>query len=394
MKAKLPKPQTSAPRITGRALLATGLACAAAVAAPATSNAEVKLLAEVKPNAPSKLELAALAPRSSKRVTFYVDGEKRWTDASPRWQFGPAGFLGATRMESGEHVVTTRVLDRSNRVTAATRTVFLTRDEGGSRWQTSTVTPTTPSPDAGAVPTTPDPAETPPPATSPPEVPPVTPPPATLLTEAGFENGFAGLSMAGAGDAQPTIVTDAARTGTRSAKVVLTGSQDRSEMIVADGRNDIISFTEGQERFYAFSFMVKSMQYGRPGAHNLITQLKSDGEGSPAFGLALWDFEGRRGLWSHGSAAGGDRFLAPIAHDAWNDVVVHFRASRTGQGFYEIFLNGRLIDARQGISMIRPDRTSAYLKTGLYRNGGQIPGTSELRYDSVRLGTTAAQVAP
>jgi len=392
MQGKLLGRRTSVVRRAGRALLATGLACAATVAAPATASAEVKLVAEVKPDAPSKLELTALAPRSSKRVTFYVDGEKRWTDASPRWEFGPAGSLSAAQMQPGEHVVTTRVLDRKRRVTAATRTVLLTQDEGGARWQTSLVPSTSPSPGAGSAETTPDPEPTPGPASDPP-APPVAALP-SLLTEAGFENGFTGVSMAGVGDVQPTIATDAARTGSSSAKVVLTGSQDRSEMIVADNRNNTISFTEGQERYYGFSFLVESMQYGRPGAHNLITQLKSDGDGSPAFGLALWDFEGKRGLWSHGSAAGGDHFLAPIAHDAWNDVVVHFKASRTGQGFYEIFLNGQLIDSRQGINTILPDRTSAYLKTGLYRNGGQIPGISELRYDSLSLGTTAAQVTP
>lgn len=401
-------------RLTGRALLATCLACVASIAQPAISSAEVEVLAEARPGAPSKLQLEALAPRSSERVTFYIDGKRRWVDESPEWQFGPSGYLDARRMMPGEHLVTTEVVDSTARVTAATRTVFLKRGRRGrgARWQTrgsSKAVPTTPvptapapgpesTPEPAADPASPSLASTPPSASSPtppgPASVPTPPTPPALLTEAGFENGFAGLSMAGAGDVQPTIATDVARTGTKSAKVVLTGSQDRSEMIVADSRDDIVSFTEGQERYYAFSFLVKSMQYGRPGAHNLITQLKSDGEGSPAFGLALWDFEGERGLWSHGAAAGGDRFLAPIAHDAWNDVVVHFRASRTGQGFYEVYLNGQLIDSRQGVSMIRPDRTSAYLKTGLYRNGGQIPGTSELRFDSVRLGTTAAQVTP
>jgi len=226
--------------------------------------------------------------------------------------------------------------------------------------------------------------------------------PLGALVHAGFENGFSGWNMAGVGDVEPTISNNVVDTGGGSAKVILTGSQGRSELILGgNGDRDFSGatrFTEGQERYYAFSFLVKSMQYGGPGAHNLITQFKSDGEGSPNFGLQLWDYAGDRGvgggkgLWSAGEAMGGDRYLAPIAHNQWNDVVIHFKASRTGQGFYELFLNGRLIDSRQNVSMIRPDRQYGYLKTGIYRNGGAIPGTSEIRLDRARLGTTLEQV--
>ena len=121
------------------------------------------------------------------------------------------------------------------------------------------------------------------------------------------------------------------------------------------------------------------MVYGHPGAHNLIMQFKSDGEGSPNFGLQLWDYEGDdgisggKGLWSHGDAMGGDRFLAPVSEHAWHDVAIHFRASSHDDGFYEVFLDGSLIDSRSGVSMIVPGRSSAYIKTGLYRNGETRP---------------------
>lgn len=210
--------------------------------------------------------------------------------------------------------------------------------------------------------------------------------------KAGFEEGFAGWNQDGVGDASPRIAGRVVRAGSKSARFALHDTQDRSELIL-DGGSGTIEFEEGASRYYGFSFSIREMQWGRPGAHNLITQFKSDGEGSPKFGLQLWNYRGHRGLWSHGRAMRGDRFLAPVRRGGWNDVVVHFRASRTGAGFYEVFLNGELIDQRKHLSLIRHDRSLFYIKTGLYRNGGQIPGTSVLRVDGVRLGATMKQVS-
>ena len=136
------------------------------------------------------------------------------------------------------------------------------------------------------------------------------------------------------------------------------------------------------------------MVYGRPGAHNLVMQLKKpDNEGSPRLGLQLWDYQGKRGLWSHGGAMGGDRFLAPIAHEQWHDVVVHFKVTGESTGFYEVYLDGEIVKLRDDISVLRQGAELAYLKTGLYRNGDEIPGLSEIRLDSAALGTSIDQVA-
>jgi hypothetical protein len=215
--------------------------------------------------------------------------------------------------------------------------------------------------------------------------------------DAGFESGLLNWNTAGVGDAVPTVSSDVVRSGANAADVVLTDAQDRSELILGgDGggsTSGMVEFTEGAEYYYGFSFYIQSMVYGRPGAHNVIMQFKSDGEGSPNFDLSLWDYQGQKGLWSEGDAMGGNRFLAPATERQWHDVVVHFKASRQDAGFYEVYLDGALIDARSGVSMIRPDRTYGYIKNGLYRNGDEIPGTSELRLDAARLGTTASSVA-
>ncbi|MEX0973215.1 MAG: heparin lyase I family protein [Solirubrobacterales bacterium] len=224
------------------------------------------------------------------------------------------------------------------------------------------------------------------------------------LLDAGFERGLQNWNTAGVGEAVPGISDDIVRSGVRSSNVALSGSQDRSELILGGNgggsTSGMIEFREGDEYYYAFSINVQSMVYGQPGAHNLIMQFKSDGEGSPAFGLQLWDYEGDegsgggRGLWSSGEAMDGDRFLAPLSEQAWHDVVIHFRASSTDAGFYEVFLDGQLVDARSGVSMIVPGHSYAYIKNGLYRNGGSIPGTAEIRLDAARLGRNLSVVAP
>jgi hypothetical protein len=224
--------------------------------------------------------------------------------------------------------------------------------------------------------------------------------------DASFEEGLLNWNTAGVGESIPSVVTDQVRDGARSGRFLLTGSQHRSELILGGNgggsTNGMVEFHEGAEYWYAFSFYIQSMVYGRPGAHNLIMQFKGDDDGSPAFGLQLWDYEGDddeyednpRGLWSHGPSMGGDRFLALAPERTWHDVVIHFRASSTGAGYYEVYLDGRLVDSRNGVSMIADGAGYAYIKNGLYRNGGTIPGTSEIRLDAARLGPSLSSVSP
>jgi len=222
---------------------------------------------------------------------------------------------------------------------------------------------------------------------------------------AGFEDGLLNWNTAGVGEATPTVVSDIVRSGGQAGRFVLTGSQDRSELILGGNgggsTSGMVEFREGDEYYYGFSIYIESMVYGEPGAHNLIMQFKGDDDGSPAFGLGLWDYEGddgeyegnSKGLWSHGLAMDGDRFLAPLSEHAWHDIGIHFKASGHGDGFYELYLDGGLVDSRSGASMIAAGASYAYIKNGLYRNGGNIPGTSEIRIDASRLGHSWSDVA-
>ncbi len=242
----------------------------------------------------------------------------------------------------------------------------------------------------------PAPAPAPEPAPAPTPAPSPTPAPAPLL-EAGFESGLGGWNIGGVGEATPTVASDTVRSGAKSGRVLLTGSQDRSELILGGSgsasTSGAVRFAEGDEYYYGFSFYIASMVYGRPGAHNLIMQFKGSDSGSPNFGLLLWDYQGHRGLWSHGAGMGGDRYLAPVAERQWHDVAVHFKVSRVGAGFYELYLDGKLVDSRSNTSMLVSQASYGYVKNGLYRNGDNIPGTSEIRLDAARLGTSLGAVA-
>ena len=254
----------------------------------------------------------------------------------------------------------------------------------------------TPSPE-------PEPEPTPPPAPAPepepaPEPPAPNPAPVAPLLDAGFESGLKNWNTAGVGDTVPTVVSDVVRTGSKSAKVLLTGTQDRSELILggsgSDSNSGTVKIWEGDEYWYGFSFYIESMVYGKPGAHNLIMQFKGSDSGSPALGLSSGNYNtgATKGIWSHGTGMGGDRFLSPAAERQWHDVVIHFTASRVGAGSYEIYVDGQLVDTRAGISMFVAAAQHAYIKNGLYRNGDNIPGTSEIRLDAARLGTTQGSV--
>ncbi len=242
------------------------------------------------------------------------------------------------------------------------------------------------------------PVEAPPapaPVSSP--APAATPPSPHLIAD--FENGLEGWSTAATSEVAPRLVSGIVRDGERSSLVRLTGTRSRSQLVLGgdggEGDEDTVQIHEGDEYAFAFSFYIQAMTYGEPGVDNAILRLKSDASESPAFGLQLWDSTlGERGLWSSGAAVGGGRFLAPLEEQAWHDAIIHFRASSLDAGFYAVYLDGELVDARDTVSVIAPGSSYAQIEVGLYRDGAQVPGTSEIRIDAARLGSTLESVQP
>ena len=89
------------------------------------------------------------------------------------------------------------------------------------------------------------------------------------------------------------------------------------------------------------------------------------------------------------AAASGRMKKVPVATASWPP-----SASNSGPAFIEVFLDGLLVGSSSGIDTIVPGHQSAYIKTGIYRNGDNAPGHSELLVDSAKLGTTAASISP
>ncbi len=414
------RPASTVSRLLSARVLVGALSAAALLlpVAPAAAHENVTVAAAASADSAGKIAFTVRAARAD-RIALYVDGKRRWVDSATGHRFGRSGRLNAG---PGRHRVTVEAKSSTGAVAQASRVVHVrkSRKSSSRRRQAPkpkpqpkpapapapapapTPAPAPPEPTPAPTPTpTPEPTPTPTPTPEPTPAPTPAPSPAPIvapLLDASFENGLANWNLAGVGDVNPTVATDLVRSGTKSVKVALTGSQNRSELILGGNgngsTNGTVEFREGVERYYAFSINVQQMVYGKPGAHNLFMQFKSDGTGSPAFGLQLWDYQGKRGLWSHSSAMGGDRYLAPLAHNQWHDVLIHFKASSTGNGFYRLYLNGKLIDSRDNVSMILAGRSYAYIKNGIYRNGGNIPGTSDIRLDAARLGTTQASVTP
>jgi Polysaccharide lyase len=243
----------------------------------------------------------------------------------------------------------------------------------------------------------------PPPEPEPEPTPEPEPPAEGPMYVADFEQGLKGWNTAGMGSAlPPQIVTDIVKQGTQSARVILTGTQERQELIFGgNGTSDFsgaVILKPGDERWYAFSLYVVSMVYGRPGGHNLIWQLHTSPDEAARMGLMLWDYggdtpgTGGKGLWTHGPPMAGDRFLGPLEHGRWHDFKIGMRLTKDASGWYEVRLNGNRIDRRENISILG-NNTSAYLKSGIYRNPEAVNGTSELRLDNGRFGLSLASVA-
>jgi hypothetical protein len=222
-------------------------------------------------------------------------------------------------------------------------------------------------------------------------------PPPSGNFQAGFEQGLQGFNLAGVGEVDPRVVETPRGSGEHAARFSLEGSEGRSELIVGgtgdQSNSGTIEFGDGDEGWLGFSFDILHMTYGSPRFFNLIMQFKGEGEGSPNFAIQIGRQGTDRGIWSSGTAMGSSRFLAQVSERQWHRVELHFRASNHGSGFYQLFLDGRLIDRGRRVSMIPPGRRNAYIKLGLYRDGTDLDGTSTTLVDSVSIGRTQASVS-
>lgn len=156
-----------------------------------------------------------------------------------------------------------------------------------------------------------------------------------------------------------------------------------------------IEVAAGGEGALSFSFLAQPSAYRAPGEENLILRFVGGVGEEPSFGLQLWDGgSDQRGLWSSGDAMGGARFLAPVVDGERHQVVVDFKASSEGDGFYLVLLDGEPVDARAFVSLIGPGQGSALAEAGLFRDGERVTKASEVLFGPLELGETLESALP
>lgn len=127
---------------------------------------------------------------------------------------------------------------------------------------------------------------------------------------------------------------------------------------------DSVEIQAGDELEYSFSFYVEPAAFRLPGEDMPIAQIRSEESESASFGLQLWDDEaGQRGLWASGDAAGGERFLAPLAEGIAHQATLYLHASSEDDGFYVLTVDGQPLDARAWVSLIDPGSSYALIET-------------------------------
>jgi hypothetical protein len=82
--------------------------------------------------------------------------------------------------------------------------------------------------------------------------------------------------------------------------------------------------------------------------------------------------------------------LGPYTLGVWTDFVVHFKASATSDGFFELWKNGTKVMTITGPGVYYNDETGPYMKMGIYKWGWSGTGSTvtnrTLYWDEVKMG--------
>lgn len=109
--------------------------------------------------------------------------------------------------------------------------------------------------------------------------------------------------------------------------------------------------------------------------HNLFTQLKSEGEGSPEAALQAWigRASGKKEVWSSFGGI-GDSARGPLREDVWQKIAIKYEnLAESSPGKVSLTVDGEVrIDRLTVPHLIVPGHSTDYIKHGLYRAGGEL----------------------
>ncbi|HEY2221528.1 heparin lyase I family protein [Actinomycetospora sp.] len=330
------------------------------------------------------------------------------TSTSQRWTLYANGFV--QNQKSG-----TCLAPLGNQIYAKVAvTVTTCANVNAQKWAlpavpTTTVAPTTtPKPTTTTPkPTTVAPTTTPKPTAAPPTTaPPTTASPVPTQTSQTWNSDFSASGFGrfddtpwnNVGASAPTIISSPVTSGAKAAQFTMPAGGTRTEIVPTTAE-----FTEGQERWFRFSFYLPAGFPTQVNSWQVLTQWKNDGEGSPPLeitaGSGNLKLEGGYGY--PGTPQTFSQVIGPATTGKRTDLIVHVVFSRDpSRGTVDVWRDGT-----QAISGYKPtggtlypttaastDTVASYWKMGIYRDSA-ITQQAQYTIEGAKVGNTAAQVS-
>ncbi len=217
------------------------------------------------------------------------------------------------------------------------------------------------------------------------------------LTSSGFGK-FDDTPWNNVGASAPVIVDSPVTSGAKAAQFTMPGGGTRSEIVPTTA-----TFTEGQDRWFWFSFYLPTDFPTQVNTWQLITQWKNDGTGSPPLEITVRD--GNLNLSGGYGYPGGSRLfgqvLGPATTGQRTDLIVHVFFSRDpGKGVVDIWRDGTQVLAGYkpaGGTLYPTDKKStasvdSYWKMGIYRDSA-ITQQAQYTIEGAKVGNTRDQVS-
>jgi polysaccharide lyase-like protein/ricin-type beta-trefoil lectin protein len=319
------------------------------------------------------------------------------TSTSQRWTIYSSGFV--QNQKSG-----TCLAPLNNQVYARMAiTIAVCANVNAQKWVLPAVSTTTTT-------TTPPTTTTTPPTTTKPPTTTTTPPTTTTslptqstqtwnsdFTGSGFDN-FDDTPWNNVGASAPTIISSPVTAGAKSAQFTMPSRGTRSEIVPTTAE-----FTEGQDRWFRFSFYLPTSFPTQVTSWQVITQWKNDGDGSPPLEVTIGggNLKLEGGYGYPGSPRQFAQVLAPATTGARTDLIIHVFFSRTpGKGSVDVWRNGAqvLSGYKPAGGTLYPTSSAStatlasYWKMGIYRDSA-ITQQAQYTIESAKVGNTQAQVA-
>jgi hypothetical protein len=193
-------------------------------------------------------------------------------------------------------------------------------------------------------------------------------------------------------------VSSPVTSGAKAAQFTMPAGGTRTEIVPTTAE-----FTEGQDRWFRFSFYLPASFPTQVTSWQVITQWKNDGEGSPPLEITVGggNLKLEGGYGYPGTPQTFSKVIGPASTGKRTDLIVHVVFSRDpSRGSVDVWRDGT-----QAISGYRPTggtlypttaastaTVASYWKMGIYRDSA-ITAPAQYTIEGAKVGNTAAQVS-